>query len=229
MLGDDPLHAPGARQRCPPFVFRELRGFALHVPLARGQRVVVHADAVHELRSFAHQHVGPCKAAAVGPTRDAQWLRAVRRLHEGDVVAVEIRVVLRPHVSAAAPGLIAHREILHLPRFVAPVLAAQLRERRVACPRSCIRATPPFRAACRCPRWHSRTHRRRCSSAKFMNSCVPKELSSTTPPQWVLTLRGRCSRGPMPSRQLYSSAKQPPGQRNTGTPSSRSAAITSLR
>ena len=50
-----------------------------------------------------------------------------------------------------------------------------------------------------------------------MNSCVPKELSSTTPPQCVFTLRGRSSRGPMPSRQWYSSAKHPPGHRNTGT------------
>ena len=37
------------------------------------------------------------------------------------------------------------------------------------------------------------------------------------------------TRGPVPSRQWYSSAKQPPGQRITGMCSSLSAAMTSLR
>jgi hypothetical protein len=40
---------------------------------------------------------------------------------------------------------------------------------------------------------------------------------SSTPPQLVLTLTGRLPRGPMPSFQWYSSAKQPPGQRTSGT------------
>jgi hypothetical protein len=62
-----------------------------------------------------------------------------------------------------------------------------------------------------------------------VNSWVPKLLSSTTPPQWVLIIEGRFSRGPMPSFQWYSSAKQPPGQRRTGTWSSLRAATTSLR
>ena len=45
---------------------------------------------------------------------------------------------------------------------------------------------------------------------------MPKWLFSVTPPQWVLTMVGRCSRGPMPSFQWYSSAKHPPGQRSIG-------------
>ena len=62
-----------------------------------------------------------------------------------------------------------------------------------------------------------------------MNSWVPKLLSSTTPPQWVLIIDGRFSRGPIPSIQWYSSAKQPPGQRSTGMFSSLRAPTTSLR
>ncbi len=38
-------------------------------------------------------------------------------------------------------------------------------------------------------------------SHRSRNSWVPKELSSTTPPQFVLTIRLRCSCGPMPSFQ----------------------------
>jgi len=45
----------------------------------------------------------------------------------------------------------------------------------------------------------------------------------------VLIIEGRFSRGPMPSFQWYSSAKQPPGQRRTGMFSSFNAATTSLR
>ncbi len=49
------------------------------------------------------------------------------------------------------------------------------------------------------------------------------------PPQCVLIIVGRSVRGPMPSIQWYSSAKQPPGQRNTGILIFRNAATTSLR
>ena len=62
-----------------------------------------------------------------------------------------------------------------------------------------------------------------------MNSCVPKELSSVTPPQLVFTMVLRLSCGPMPSRQWYSSAKQPPGQRSTGRCSAFMASTASRR
>src|SRR6185312_10149823 len=61
------------------------------------------------------------------------------------------------------------------------------------------------------------------------NSWVPKLLSSVTPPQLVFTILGRCAAGPIPSRQWYSSAKQPPGQRRLGIFISLSAATTSRR
>ncbi len=66
-------------------------------------------------------------------------------------------------------------------------------------------------------------------SHRSMNSWVPKWLVSMTPPQWVLMFLGRCSRGPMPSIQWYSSAKQPPGQRRLGMRMARSASTRSLR
>ncbi len=66
-------------------------------------------------------------------------------------------------------------------------------------------------------------------SHRFRNSCVPKELSSRVLPQLLFTSFGRFSCGPMPSIQWYSSAKQPPGQRSTGTFSSLRAFSTSVR
>ena len=66
-------------------------------------------------------------------------------------------------------------------------------------------------------------------SQRSKNSCVPNWLVSCTPPQVVLIIGTRLSRGPTPSVQWYSSAKHPPGQRSTGTCKVRSAATTSLR
>ena len=62
-----------------------------------------------------------------------------------------------------------------------------------------------------------------------MYSSVPKALVSMTSPQVALSVAGRCAAGPMPLRQWYSSAKQPPGQRTFGAFRSFSAATTSLR
>ena len=39
------------------------------------------------------------------------------------------------------------------------------------------------------------------NSHRFRNSCVPKLLSSTVPPQLLFTMRGRFSLGPIPSIQ----------------------------
>jgi hypothetical protein len=67
------------------------------------------------------------------------------------------------------------------------------------------------------------------SAQRSMNSCVPKWLFSSTSPQWVLSIEGRWSLGPIPSRQWYSSPKQPPGQRKLGMFSAFSASTTSRR
>ena len=58
---------------------------------------------------------------------------------------------------------------------------------------------------------------------------MPNVFGSVTPPQFGLRVTGRDAAGPMPFRQWYSSAKQPPGHRTFGTLIARSAATTSLR
>src|ERR1035437_9833541 len=66
------------------------------------------------------------------------------------------------------------------------------------------------------------------SSVSFMNSCVPNELSSVTPPQLVFIIEALFSFGPIPSFQWSVSAKQPPGHRRLGTLISRRANSTSF-
>ena len=65
-------------------------------------------------------------------------------------------------------------------------------------------------------------------SISLINSCVPNELSSVTPPQCVLIIEALFSWGPIPSFQWYVSAKQPPGHRRLGIFISRRAARTSF-
>ena len=58
---------------------------------------------------------------------------------------------------------------------------------------------------------------------------MPNVFGSVTPPQFGFSVTGRSRRGPMPLRQWYSSAKQPPGQRTFGTFRAFSAVTTSVR
>ena len=45
---------------------------------------------------------------------------------EGGRLAEQVGVELGPHIAAAAPGLVAHGEVVHAEGLVAAVLAAQL-------------------------------------------------------------------------------------------------------
>src|SRR5688572_28295755 len=67
------------------------------------------------------------------------------------------------------------------------------------------------------------------SSHMSRKLCVPKLLSSVTPPHQRLTMVGRLSFGPIPSFQWYESAKQPPGHRRFGIINFFRASTTSLR
>ena len=64
---------------------------------------------------------------AVRAAGDLQRAIVARRLDERRELSVQVGVVLRPHVAAAAPGFVADAEVRQPPRLVAPVLAAQLR------------------------------------------------------------------------------------------------------
>ena len=120
-------------------------------------------------------------------------------LDEGGVAAVLVGVVLGAHVAAAAPVLVADAEVRHLPRLARGRSGAAGWPSASRRRRSCTRPTPSSPAACRCRRCRGCTARRRAARTRSRNSCVPKWLFSTTPPQCVLIIVGRFSRGPMPS------------------------------
>ena len=176
-----------------------------------------------------HQRLGPLVVVARRAGGDPVELVAAVVAAVRGVLPGQIGVILGAHVAAAAPGLVADAPERHPPR---------LRRGRWPCAARAIGLSPS--------RVRYSTHSliscdgaaadvaamygsAPSSSHRSMNSWVPKWLFSSTSPQCVLTMRGRWSRGPMPSRQWYSSAKQPPGQRRFGMFSARSASTTSSR
>jgi hypothetical protein len=156
-----------------------------------------------------------CRPLPLLPLAMRSGFVAFRRFQERDVVAIEIGVVLRTHVAAASPGLVADGEVLDLPRLVTAVLAPHLRERRV---RVRGHVFEPVRHLLRRAGAHVAVHIG-VSADEFreVHELVraKRVVFHDTAPVGVHFFAGRDSRGPTPSRQWYSSAKQPPGQRNT--------------
>ena len=130
MAGEQRLHEERLAQRHLVLLAGEVRGAALVVPVVGGRGVVVQGEAVHVRAGVLHQDLGPVvvrvahvRARAAGDLEDL--LFAVL-LDVALVAAVEVRVVLRPHVAAAAPVLVAHAEVVDLPGLGVAVLPAQL-------------------------------------------------------------------------------------------------------
>jgi len=130
---DQAIDAQGAAQGGNPLVFAKARGGALLFPHARRHRVVVETDGVHHVRlDFAAQGIGPADVVVIAAAGDEFRPRAFRRLHEGVVVLVQVRVVLRAHIAAAAPGFVADAKVIDFIRLGAAILAAQLGQGRLA-------------------------------------------------------------------------------------------------
>nr|GEU28270.1 hypothetical protein [Tanacetum cinerariifolium] len=132
VLFDHAVDPEGVRQRGEPFVFLEASRGALHFPFAGRDGVVVEADAVGLLFRFAADGVHPAGVVVVAAAGDDLRAQVLGRAQEGLHVLVQVRVVARRHVAAAAPGLVTDGEKVHLERLVAAILAAQFRQRRLA-------------------------------------------------------------------------------------------------
>ncbi len=130
MLRDELVHLQRAAERREPLVLIELCRRALLAPVPRRDRVVVQRRGVHPPAHAVHQDLGPRVVEVAGPARDAvDGLRPVVVLDEGVVLPELVRVVLGPHVAAAAPGLVADAEVRHPPRLLAAVLPAEVGHR----------------------------------------------------------------------------------------------------
>src|SRR5690606_2776555 len=111
-------------------VLAETGRVAFLLPDAARYGVVVMRNAVEVSLDLRRQHFDPTRTVIVAAARDDLGTLARRRLDVRRVLAEEIRVVLRTHVAAAAPRLVADAEEVHIPRLLAAVLAAFVSERR---------------------------------------------------------------------------------------------------
>ena len=111
------------------FLRIKLRRLAFLLP-ATGHGIIVQADSIGKtVADNTHEFIRPL---IVGPVRSAgdliQLIVAVIPA-VSLVSAVNIRIVIRRHIAAAAPVLIANAKVIHLPRFLMAILFAQLRHR----------------------------------------------------------------------------------------------------
>ena len=79
------------------------------------------ADAVKLLAGVAHHHFGPVVIRVGWPAGHFHDLDSFGNLDESSVAARDVGGIFSPHVSAAAPELIAKTEVGHFPGSLAAI------------------------------------------------------------------------------------------------------------
>ena len=106
------------------------------LPVGADGGVVVQRQAVHHAARAAHQRFGPFIVgrfrAGAGAARDFVQAVIAVVVKVGLIAAVFVGVVVDGHVAAAAPVLVAHAEVLDVPRALLAVCLAQVAHGRLA-------------------------------------------------------------------------------------------------
>jgi hypothetical protein len=87
-------------------------------------------DRIHVALHVGRQNLRPFSALVMTTARHDFRPVAARRLHVGGELPIQIGVIVRRHVAAATPGLVANAEVVNFPRLVAAILATFVGERR---------------------------------------------------------------------------------------------------
>ena len=172
-------------------VFREADRVALLRPLAGGSRVVVVRDRVQVPLDHGRENLRPAGAVVIAATRDDHRALAARRLHVGGVLAEQVGVELRRHVAAAAPGLVADAEVVHVPGLVPSIATRRFLKREpaedegaVVHPRGeCATSTLRLRDAAiwKCHRAGREPHEGTCGDRHPpQTACVPEHPGQST-------------------------------------------------
>ena len=105
----------------------KIGGAALDAPVVPGDGVIVQADGVDDPTGALHHRAGPVVVVLAGAAGDFVGLAGgVVPAQEGGVLTADIGVKFRPHVAAAAPGLVADAPVPHVERFFLAVFPAQV-------------------------------------------------------------------------------------------------------
>ena len=82
----------------------------------------------HAVWNIAHQYLRPVVVGGVRSRGNPKELVGIVPIgHERSVLAIDIRIVLRSHVPAAAPGFISYAPEFYIPYFISTILNAQVR------------------------------------------------------------------------------------------------------
>ena len=118
------LHLDRLAQHLVVFGRSEIDGRSLGVPVHHC--VVVERHRLHRIACICHKHTRPVVVVAIGSGGNLIKLIAVEVPQICLIPLIYIGIVLGRHISAAAPGLIAHPEVFELPGLLAAVLCTEL-------------------------------------------------------------------------------------------------------
>ena len=112
-------------------------------------------ESVHTLPHALHHHFSPVVIIVAGTGSNLVECVAAERTCIFGIAAIEVSVVFGAHLSAATPTLVTDTDIMYVPRLVAPVLAAEVRHRRIIVGGHILH---PFRRFARCAAAYVHTH-----------------------------------------------------------------------
>ena len=112
------------------FFGREIQGRSLAAAPSLAS-VIVKGQAVHLGGGILHHHAGP--VVVVVRCTASHLEQAVAAVVAGikGVALVHVGIIIRRHIATAAPALIAHAQVFHLPGFLAAVFGTQLGHRSI--------------------------------------------------------------------------------------------------
>ena len=87
--------------------------------------IVMQTDALHAVTNLIHQYLRPLIVVVTGTTTNAIEFVACIVAQIGVELTELVRVVLRRHVTTAAPSLVTNTEVLHVPSLLATILTTQ--------------------------------------------------------------------------------------------------------
>ena len=129
-FADDLVNVQGMRQGRSPFAFRKAGGRPLVAEDAR-HGVVMHAQPV-ELAAVPHHGFGKIVVIVMAAAGDLQAAHLARGAGKGGIAAIDVGGVFGAHVAAAAPGLVADADEMHVPGLGAAVPAPLIGQRGFA-------------------------------------------------------------------------------------------------
>ncbi len=128
---DQLIHLQGRLQSAVPVLLIKVQSQSLLIPISGRYGIIMKRHAIHKSPAMVKgglQHlVGPVIVIHIGSAGNLKdRILGVVIAHIGLVSAIQVSIIFRTHVAAAAPVLISYSEIINLPGLLVSVGLAQL-------------------------------------------------------------------------------------------------------